>query len=75
MCSQLRTFAPRKIPKMSYEEGLVAVKFYNEGGEAWKDWSRTNWDFPSSRPGTSPMKSSSSSSALLRPPSSSALLR
>ena len=65
---QLRTFAPRKIPSMSYEEGLVAVKFHKEGGEAWMDWTRDYWKFP--RPQSSPMVSSKSLSSLplLSPP-------
>jgi len=42
----LRTFAPRKINNMSYEEGLVAVNFYKEGGQSWKDWSRVHWTPP-----------------------------
>jgi len=64
----LRTFAPRKIPAMSYEEGLVAVKFHKEGGEAWMDWTRDYWKFP--RPQSSPMVSSKSLSSLplLSPP-------
>lgn len=37
---------------MSYEEGLVAVKFYKDGGDAWRDWSRVHWKMnqPTSKP-------------------------
>ena len=49
---QLRTFASSKIQQMSYEEGMVAIKFYKDGGDAWKDWSRVHWKTrqPTSKP-------------------------
>ena len=31
---------------MSFEEGLVAINFWKEGGQSWKDWSRVHWQMP-----------------------------
>jgi len=44
--STLRVFAPRKLANMSFEEGIVAYNFWNEGGEAWNDWSKAHWKMP-----------------------------
>ena len=58
----LRTFASTKMPTMSYEEGLVAVKFYKDGGDSWRQWSRVNWktNQPTAKPVWSYRSTSSS---------------
>jgi len=49
----LRGFSsPRRVAKMTYEEGVMALSMRKMGGEAWTDWTRSSVNRP--RPGMSP---------------------